>query len=201
MTQGARKQTTAVSIMSSASVTFDEDLSDSSDHELETDSDASLETDTDLEELYASFDFEDDASQASCTQTLVESAENIRGTTETLLYPGAQLSPIQSRLLVFQYAIRHSLTTKAFTELLQLLSVHVPRGAAIPKSVHRLKNYFVESFPEAKANRHFYCSCCQRPIPSTGAPSCSGNGCSGGRPVVFITIPLGPQIKRMMEGV
>lgn len=70
--------------MSSASVTFDEDLSDSSDHELETDSDASLETDTDLEELYASFDFEDDASQASCTQTLVESAENIRGTTETL---------------------------------------------------------------------------------------------------------------------
>lgn len=65
-------------------------------------------------------------------------------------------------------ATRHSLTTKAFTELLQLLSVHVPQGASVPKSVHRLKTLFLEAFPEAKANQHFYCSCCQRPIPSTG---------------------------------
>lgn len=183
--------------MSSSGATIDLTDSSTSDlSELETDSDA-VETDSDLEELYASFDFEDDTSQVSCTQR----AENPRGNPEALLYPGAQLSPIQSRLLIFQYAIRHSLTTKAFTELLQLLSVHVPQGASVPKSVHRLKTLFLEAFPEAKANQHFYCSCCQRPIPSTGDQRCSGNGGGGGRPVVFITIPLGPQIRRMMEGV
>ena len=94
--------------MSSSGTTVDLTDSSTSDlSELETDSDA-VETDSDLEELYASFDFEDDTSQVSCTQR----AENPRGNPEALLYPGAQLSPIQSRLLIFQYAIRHSLTTK-----------------------------------------------------------------------------------------
>ncbi len=52
----------------------------------------------------------------------------------------------ESYLLIFKYAIRHGLTTKAFTELLQLLSVHVPQGASLPKSVYLLKCFFVRSF-------------------------------------------------------
>lgn len=116
------------------------------------------------------------------------------------LYTGAQLSALESYLLVFQYAVRHSLTKKAITELLQLLSVHLPVGAAIPKSVHGLKRVFTECFPEVQPIQHFYCDCCQRPMLSASA-TCSGNGCSGeGRPAVFITIPIGPQLRRMMEG-
>ena len=108
----------------------------------------------------------------------------------TALYQGAGLTVFQSYLLVFQYAVRHSLTTKAFTELLMLLSVHAPQGAHVPKSVHKLKSFFVQAFPEAKMH--------STPILLL-LPKCTGNGCGGGPPLDFITIPLGPHIKRMME--
>ena len=52
---------------------------------------------------------------------------------QAALYPQADLSVFQSNLLVFQHAIRHSLTGREFTELLQLLSVHLPKGTGIPK--------------------------------------------------------------------
>lgn len=164
--------------------------------ELETEYDS----DSDLGDLYESFNFEGDVdsqlSQIQSAEDPVPHAVMPRGVNNHPLYPDSQLSSFQSLLLVFQYAIRHSLTKKAFTELLQLLSVHLPPGA---KSVHSLKQVFVEAFPEAKAEQHLYCSCCQRLIP-LGAPSCVGDGCSGSPPAVFITLPVGPQLKRMMEG-
>ena len=194
-------------MMSSAQSSSAEELSESSDDaELEAEDDS----DCDLGDLYESFDFEDDVDSLQLSQVqTVETTETPRPTAHAVmarsvsdspLYPGSQLSTFQSHLLVFQYAIRHSLTKKAFTELLQLLSVHLPPGAGIPKSVHSLKQVFVEAFPEAKAEQHLYCSCCQRLIP-LGATSCVGDGCNHGSPAVFITLPIGPQLKRMMEGI
>ena len=107
--------------------------------------------------------------------------------------------PRRSFWVVFPYAIRHSLTTKAFTELLQLIAVHLPKEAAIPRSVHNLKRFFVESYPELQPIQHYYCSCCQRPLLSDSS-ICNGHGCSGGSSATFITIPAGGQLKRAMEG-
>ena len=188
---------------SSSSVSGSEQEMDS-----EVDVDGASESEcSDLDELYETFEFEDTASQTSAHAQATSiregtgpSAALAESTDNTPLYPGAQLSTFQSHLLVFQYAIRHSMTTRAFTELLQLLSVHLPRGAAVQKSVHSLKRFFVECFPEAQALEHYYCNCCQRPLPSSEA-SCMGNGCSGdGHSAVFITIPIAVQLKRMMEG-
>lgn len=78
----------------------------------------------------------------------------VAGLSDAPLYPGAQLSEYQSYLLISQYAAHHSLTTKVFTELLQLLSVHVLQVSAITVSVHSLKRSFVDAFLEAKANQH-----------------------------------------------
>ena len=39
------------------------------------------------------------------------------------LYDGADITVFQSYFLLFQYAVGHSLTSKAFSELLQLLTV------------------------------------------------------------------------------
>ena len=47
----------------------------------------------------------------------------------------------ESHLLCFQFAIRHSLTAKVFSELLQLLLVHLPSSSMAPKSIHRLKSF------------------------------------------------------------
>ena len=172
---------------------FAETTSFGSDDEDETETTSS--EDSDLQELYESFEFEDGTSRVEGCSSTPE-----RAVAGALLYPGADLSSLQSNLLLFQFAVRHSLTAKALTELLQLLAVHLPRGAVIPKSVHSLKQFFVDSFPESQAIQHSYCSCCQRPLASTSA-SCHGSGCSGGTPGVFITIPVGPQLKRMMEGI
>ena len=174
-----------------------------SESELESTEDG----ESDLQELYDSFEFEDETASAQ-EETRLE-AEQIarrptttlsgRAVSEALLYPGSDLSTYQSNLVLFQFAIRHSLTTKAFTELLQLLCVYLPRGAAIPRSVHSLKRYFIDSFPESQARKYYYCSCCQRPLESASA-RCFGTGCTGGTAAVFITVPVGTQIKRMMEG-
>ena len=76
------------------------------------------------------------------------------------LYEGAAISVFESHMLLFQYAVRHSLTSKAFSELLQIISVHVPSPSKVPKSVHRLKNFFLKLFPQAKCKVHPYCSAC-----------------------------------------
>ena len=77
--------------------------------------------DSDLQDLYDSFDYQDEATGHATSHALGSRS----------LYSEARLTSLQSSLLLFKYAIRHSLTTKAFTELLQLLSVHVPEGAAV----------------------------------------------------------------------
>ena len=116
------------------------------------------------------------------------------------LYPGSQITALQSYLLLFQFSIRHSLTARSFAELLQLIAVHLPATATIPTFVHKLKRVFLECFPDSQAISHFYCNFCHRPLPS-GSSRCSGYGCSGeGHPDAFITVPVGPQIKRMMGG-
>ncbi len=184
----------------------------SNELELSTDeSDATLspqavsdsEIDSELEDLYESFDYEDEAeaalSQASEDVTThgipARMIPSLDGRIlSTPIFPSAVLTMFESYLLIFQYAIRHGLTTKAFTELLQLLSVHVPQGAALPKSVYLLKRLFVKAFPECTSVPHWYCSFCQRSLPACDA-TCTGRGCSSGPPAVFITIPLGPQIR------
>ena len=164
--------------------------------------------DSDLEDLYESFDYVDEvvSSRASSSQQANHGANSASSRTliptacgrvlSSPLYPGALLTVFQSYLLIFQYAVRHSLTTKAFTELLQLLSLHTPLGAGLPKSVYKLKCFFIQAFPEANCIAHPYCSYYHRPLPLLDA-GCAGNGCGGGRPTEFVTIP---QIKRMMEG-
>lgn len=111
-------------------------------------SDSDEDIDSDLEALYESFDFENEASHSCRDAECLPQTPDKRfsGISETALYPGSHVSVFQSQLLVFQYALRHGLTTKAFTELLQLLSVHLPQNAAIPKSVHSLKRFLLIRF-------------------------------------------------------
>lgn len=151
--------------------------------------------DSDLQELYDSFDFDDENPAAISKTDLVTSSSQRFNLGNGPLYAEARLTSLQSSLLVFQYAIRHSLTTKAFTELLQLLSVHLPKGASIPKSVYQLKQNFLRAFPESQAILHYFCECCKTPLSTLSSDDCGQ--CS---PATFITVPLGPQVKKMMEG-
>ena len=112
--------------------------------------------DSDMEELYESFEYEDQASQTSAParverghghQPPRKGSGVIAPQYAQPVYDHASLSIMQSYLLIFQYAVCHTLTIKAFTELLQLISVHMPQGASVPKSVHCLKQFFLKAFP------------------------------------------------------
>ena len=182
--------------------------SDFSDLELvsESELDYSTESESDLDDLYESFDYEEEVPLEARSDTARDGTDsasclaNLASISQCSLYSGPQITTLQSYLLIFQDAIRHSLTMKSFTELLQLLSVDLPPTATILRSVHKLKRVFVECFPDSQVNNHFYCDCCHRPLPSASA-TCSEYGCSvEGKTAVFITVPLGPQLKRMMGG-
>ena len=115
---------------------------------------------------------------------------NIQGTC------GAEITVITSYLLILQFALWHSLSAKAFSELLQLIAVHLPNGANLPHSVHNLK-FFSKLFPDVQATVHGYCSVCHKLLPSALSVC---EDCSTGQINRFITVPLEPQLKRFFEG-
>ena len=117
----------------------------------------------------------------------------------TPLYEGADITIFESYLLALQYATRHSLTKKAFEELLQLISIYIPASAQAPRSCHKLKRFFCGLFPGTSPIVHYYCSFCHSRLLEQES-NCSTNGCPGNDKGQFISVPLGPQIKRIMEG-
>ena len=56
------------------------------------------------------------------------------------LFAESQVSVLEAYIMVFQYALRHHLTAKAFSELLLLLQVLLPADNLLPKSLYLLKN-------------------------------------------------------------
>ena len=159
------------------------------------------ESDYDLQDLYQSFYSLDESFDAT-RHTAEEETHGIQDVHEnnaassTPLYDGACLSAMQARLLIYQFVIRHSLSNKVFTELLQLLSVLLPRETNLPRTTYRFKKFLVEQFPGAHTVSHHYCTVCQSPL----ATSDSACDCPGSKVGQFITVPIGPQIRRMMEG-
>jgi len=57
------------------------------------------------------------------------------------LYEGADLTILDSFILHYQFALRHSLTKQAFSELIELVSAHIPCSAK-STSVYSLKQFF-----------------------------------------------------------
>ena len=111
-----------------------------------------------------------------------------------MLYEGAAVTTFQTVLLVYQFVLRHSYSTKTFTEFLQLLAVLLPKAADLPKCVYLFKK-LASLFPEAQSRKHYYCTTCQMPVEKDGVCDCGQTNISQ-----FITVPLQPQLKRLMEG-
>ena len=82
--------------------------------------------------LTSSSSFEADASYRNPLNS-----ERLKAASEKTLYEGAQISILLSYLLIFQFVINHSLSGKAFTELLQLLSIPIYREALTYLLLHR----------------------------------------------------------------
>ena len=126
-------------------------------------------------------------------------SERLKAASEKTLYEGAQISILLSYLLIFQFVINHSLSGKAFTELLQLLSIHLPRDAKLPSSAQKLKSFFADLFPDVTPVTYGYCSQCLALLPSP-LSTCLREVCDDAKTEQFVTLPLQSQLQRKFEG-
>ena len=164
-----------------------------SSNDIEGDNSRSSMNDSDINDIPTDEDYQDDDDLADdpgiCSINPISSP----------LYDDAEISVFESHLLCFQFSIRHSLTAKAFSELLQLLSVHLPSSSMAPKSIYRLKSFFIDLFPHASPTVYPYCATCLSLLDEEGF--CSTEGCQGGAREEFISIALAPQLRRILEGI
>ena len=115
------------------------------------------------------------------------------------LFKGSQVSAMEAHIM-FQYALKHHLSAKAFSELLLLLQVLLPTRNSFPKSLNRLKKFFLHGFPNICVTEHFYCQVCHTVCDSATSLECSNELCSSQKFDHFIAVPLGPQLQEMMKG-
>lgn len=171
------------------------------DHDSSDDDTCSLSTNSESSESSSKLnsDTSSDSSEAEHTTTDQEVINSIiPGLSSeyfTPLYDSADITVIDSYLMLFQYSLRHSLTKKAFSELIQLVSVHLPCSSKSAESLYKLKGLFMKSYEDIKQVPCQYCSKCHRLLESALCPS----GCSSGMEE-FLHIPLQPQLKRKIEG-
>ena len=115
------------------------------------------------------------------------------------LYTGAKLTVLDSYLLLYQFFLRHSLSKKAFSELITLISVHLPETTSqnAARSLYQLRQFFVTQFSDLIASPERYCSKCHF-LYENDADDCP-HGC--GQPFQrFWVVSIAAQIKRMLEG-
>lgn len=76
------------------------------------------------------------------------------------LYTNAKL--LDSYLLLYQFFLRHSLSKKVFSELISLVSVHLPEMTSqkAARSLYQLRQFFVTQFSDLIASSERYCSKC-----------------------------------------
>lgn len=154
----------------------------------ETDDTASQSSCEELEELYESFCESFDENEEHRLHSHLK---------DTPLYSGSTMSSYQMLVLIFQFVLRHGLSNKVFTELLQLLLVLLPKSTNLPRSVYLFKKLITELFPETKTKVQEYCTQCQKLLESSGSVCTCENERKTNK---FVTVPIGPQLKRMFEG-
>lgn len=106
----------------------------------------------------------------SCTQSdCVKDDEHSRP-----LFENSSVTMLQAYFMVFQFALKHYLSSKAFSELLLLLKILLPADNSLPKSIYLFKSVLVKSFPHVEVCEHYYCQDCHEPLNGSNALcSCS----------------------------
>lgn len=185
---------------SSSDSSFDSDTdSSSSDYSYDSDTESNLGSSFDLEA--GSVDMETtDASSSDLDGSGRPEADHqfadSHGIDEEYLgplYEDGKISILDSHVLIFHYVVSHGLSKKAFSELLQLISVILPPCNKLASSVYKLKQLFLEVFPHVTTGTYNYCGTCHKLI--NDSPVC----CSQSSTQQFLYIPVTSQLKNKLE--
>ena len=116
------------------------------------------------------------------------------------LFENSSVSMLQAYFMIFQFALKHHLSSKAFSELLLLLKTLLPGANSLPKSIYLFKSFFLKAFPHVEVCEHHYCQDCRKLL-NRQLDKCSNALCSCARSERFITVSIGPSLVQMMQGV
>ena len=117
------------------------------------------------------------------------------------MYPGCPLTLTSSSLLLMKFKMKHNLTQQAMSDLLKLIRIHCPISNSLPKSLY----VFNKKFSELKCplQFHYYCSGCLQEVRNDEHQcpnlSCNESLKEDGAMSSFISIPLEPQLKSILE--
>ena len=120
---------------------------------------------------------------------------------EQHLYPGCPLTLTTSSLLLMKFKMRHSITEEGMRDLLTLIRIHCPVGNSIPKSLFTFNKMFTEL--QCSLSFHYFCGTCFQEVEKE-TEQCPNMHCSeslkeSGAMSSFISIPLEPQLKSILE--
>ena len=164
------------------------DLTECSCSDCEIDTCSSLSDDSDSDSSDTDSDYMDEEEQRE---------QKHKAEFTTLLYDGADITILESYLLLYQFALRHGMSKQALTDLVSLLNVHLPQQAKSARSFYKLKQFFEQHFDDLESRVHYYCTNCHRLVDSD--KSMCPNNCEAGVSQ-FVHLPVEPQLRRKLEG-
>ena len=130
-----------------------------------------------------------------------DDSESETSDTVAKVFNGCPLTPSASNLLILQYSARHNLTQEAVSDLLKLLSIHLPTPNTIPKSLY----CFQKKFPSLQYNLklHYYCSSCLQQVDKKDVVICPNAQCRQSLQnyralSTFFELPIETQIASLM---
>ena len=145
-------------------------------------------------------------SESSSSDTS-EGEEEFHDQFNDVIYPGASITVEESILSIMKYAIRHKMAYSELSDLLGLLSLHLPDNS---NKEHLRSLYFLKKAFSSQArkddliNLNEYCPDCYAPLPLEDDAEANCEFCGRTRSKreknYFLTLDIGEQIKSMYEG-
>ena len=118
----------------------------------------------------------------------------------TPLYEGADLTIMDSYLMLYQFALRHCITDTAFSELISLVDTHLPKDAKSATSLYKLRKFFESSFSDLGSQLYTHRTKCHRLLGDPDLTVCPSR-CGGNQVNKFLYVPIQPQLRKKLEGV
>ena len=116
------------------------------------------------------------------------------------LYAGAELTVLQSYIVMMQYKLRHSLSKKAFSKLIDLVALHLPKDAKLTQSLNAIRKRVDNLFQDVAPVKHYYCDWCSKLLGERNHcsnPTCT---CANAKTCSLLEVPLIPQLKKRLQG-
>ena len=104
------------------------------------------------------------------------------------LYDGTDLTVWDTYLVLMQHSLRHNLTKRAFSDLLKVVGMLLPRTSIGLVSYYKLWKFFMDLYGDLEFSSHFCCSSCQTAIDSEKA-ACP-IGCDDSTAIEYLAVSV-----------